>query len=61
MTYVFLIMVLFSNTSNMQIEPMESMEQCQAAITAVKVARDTKSWTDQLPRLNYAKCVEIKR
>lgn len=29
MSYVFLIMVLTSQSMNMQIEPMENMAQCQ--------------------------------
>lgn len=60
MSYVFLILVLYSNTSNLQIEPMDSMQQCRAAIKALDVARETKSWTDELPRVNYAKCIEVR-
>ncbi|WP_136088107.1 hypothetical protein, partial [Klebsiella quasivariicola] len=44
MPYFFLIFVISSNTSNMQVVPMQSMEQCKAAIKAMKVADDKRSW-----------------
>lgn len=61
MSYVFLIMVIYSNTSNMQIETMQSMEQCRAAIQAIKIARDKASWGESLPRTGFLDCVEVKR
>lgn len=32
MAYIFLIFVISSNTSNMQVVPMQSMEQCKAEV-----------------------------
>lgn len=43
MPYFFLIFVISSQTSNMQVVPMQSMEQCKAAIQAMKVADDKRS------------------
>ena len=40
MAYIFLIFVISSQSSNMQVVPMQSMEQCKAAIKAMKVADD---------------------
>lgn len=60
MSYVFLIMVITSNTSNMQVEPMHSMEQCQAAIKAISISDDQRSWRDTSPRINNIKCVEVR-
>lgn len=60
MSYVFLIMVITSNTSNMQVEPMQSMEQCHAAIKALSIADEQRSWSETSPRVNNIKCVEVK-
>ncbi|WP_270735189.1 hypothetical protein [Leclercia adecarboxylata] len=60
MSYVFLIMVITSNSSNMQIEPMESMEQCQAAIQAIGIANEQRTWRDVKPRVDNVKCIEVK-
>ena len=46
MPYFFLIFVISSQSSNMQVVPMQSMEQCKAAIKAMKVADDKRSWDD---------------
>lgn len=60
MSYFFLIMVISSQSMNMQVEPMESMEQCQAAIKAISLADDQRSWNETSPRINNIKCVEVK-
>lgn len=60
MTYVFLIMVLTSQSMNMQIEPMENMAQCQAAINALAIADRERSWNETSPRIDNIKCVEVK-
>lgn len=60
MSYVFLIMVVISNSSNMQVEPMESMEQCQAAIQAIGMANEQRTWRDANPRVDNVKCIEVK-
>ncbi|HHN6461358.1 TPA: hypothetical protein ACP681_002960 [Escherichia coli] len=60
MSYFFLIMVISSQSMNMQVEPMESMEQCQAAIKAISVADEQRSWNETSPRINNIKCVEVK-
>lgn len=60
MSYVFLIMVLTSQSMNMQIEPMENMAQCQAALKALAIAERERSWNETSPRINNIKCVEVK-
>ena len=60
MSYIFLIIVISSQSSNMQVTPMQSMEQCEAAITSIDILRDQGSWSDYVPRINQAKCVEVK-
>ena len=60
MPYFFLIFVISSNTSNMQVVPIQSMEQCKAAIKAMKVADDKRSWDDVSPSVDNIQCVEVK-
>ncbi|EFF9317885.1 hypothetical protein Q2Q18_003441 [Escherichia coli] len=60
MSYIFLIMVITSQSMNMQVEPMESMAQCQAAIKAIGLADEQRSWNETSPRINNIKCVEVK-
>jgi hypothetical protein len=60
MSYFFLIMVITSQSMNMQVEPMESMEQCQAAIKAISLADEQRSWNETSPSINNIKCVEVK-
>ncbi|HGY5136624.1 TPA: hypothetical protein ACNV5S_005057 [Citrobacter braakii] len=60
MSYIFLIMVITSQSMNMQVEPMESMEQCQSAIKAISFADEQRSWNETSPRINNIKCVEVK-
>lgn len=60
MSYVFLIMVIYSNTSNMQVEPMQSMEQCRAAIQAINIAKDSAGWGGSYPNTKSMKCVEVQ-
>ena len=60
MSYFFLVMVITSQSMNMQVEPMESMEQCQAAIKAISLADEQRSWNETSPRINNIKCVEVK-
>lgn len=60
MSYFFLIMVITSQSMNMQVEPMESMEHCQAAIKAISLADEQRSWNETSPRINNIKCVEVK-
>lgn len=60
MSYFFLIMVITSQSMNMQVEPMESMEQCLAAIKAISLADEQRSWNETSPRINNIKCVEVK-
>lgn len=59
MAYIFLIFVISSNTSNMQVVPMQSMEQCKAAIKAMKVADDRRAWNDISPHVDNIQCVEV--
>lgn len=62
MTYIFLIIVVSSQSMSMQVEPMQNMEQCRAALKAIDIARveTDKTWTETLPRINNARCVEVK-
>lgn len=39
---------------------MQSMEQCGAAITAMKIAEDKRTWRDASPNVNNLQCVEVK-
>lgn len=61
MIYVFLIMAINSNTSNMQVEPMEDLKQCRAAIDAIKIADGKSSWGNTLPRVGFIDCIEVTR
>lgn len=60
MTYVFLIMVISSQSMNMQVEPMQSMEQCQAAIKAIEMVDGQRSWYESSPRIDNVKCVQVR-
>lgn len=62
MAYIFLIVVVSSQSMNMQIEPMQDMAQCQAALKAIDIAQTetSKTWTETIPSINYARCVEVK-
>ena len=60
MTYIFLIMVIHSNASNLQLETMESMDQCRAAIKSISAAQDKASWSETLPRVGFIDCIEVK-
>ncbi|HBX8421394.1 hypothetical protein AD96_00311 [Klebsiella pneumoniae MGH 70] len=59
MPYFFLIFVISSQSSNMQVVPMQSMDQCKAAIKAMKVADDRRSWSDTSPNVDNIQCVEV--
>lgn len=59
MPYFFLIFVISSQSSNMQVVPMQSMEQCKAAIKAMKVADDRRAWSDISPHVDNIQCVEV--
>ncbi|WP_332102302.1 hypothetical protein [Klebsiella variicola] len=59
MPYFFLIFVISSQSSNMQVVPMQSMEQCKAAIKAMKVADDRREWNDISPHVDNIQCVEV--
>lgn len=60
MSYFFLIFVITSNTSNMQVVPMQSMEQCKAAVTEMKIAEEKRTWRDASPNVNNLQCIEVK-
>ncbi|CAI1103737.1 Uncharacterised protein [Serratia ficaria] len=60
MSYFFLIIVVSSQSMNMQVQPMQSMEQCQAAIKSIDIAREKSTWSENIPRVNNIKCVEVK-
>lgn len=38
---------------------MQSMEQCNAAIKAMKIAEDKRTWNDVSPDVDSAQCVEV--
>lgn len=39
---------------------MQSMEQCKAAVTAMKIAEEKRTWRDASPNVNNLQCVEVK-
>lgn len=59
MTYIFLIFVISSQSASMQVVPMDSMEQCKAAIKAMDIAKDKRSWNEVSPSINNVQCVEV--
>ncbi|HBM2960936.1 TPA: hypothetical protein LVK93_000852 [Klebsiella michiganensis] len=59
MPYFFLIFVISGQSSNMQVVPMQSMEQCNAAIKAMKIAEDKRTWHDVSPNVDSVQCVEV--
>ncbi|WBF44481.1 hypothetical protein [Serratia rubidaea] len=59
MAYIFLIIVVSSQSMNMQVQPMQSMEQCKAAIKSINIAREQSTWRENIPRINNIKCVEV--
>lgn len=59
MPYFFLIFVISSQSSNLQVVPMQSMEQCKAAIKAMKIAEDKRTWNDVSPDVDSLQCVEV--
>lgn len=59
MAYIFLIIVVTSQSMNMQVQPMQSMEQCKAAIKSINIAREQSTWRENIPRINNIKCVEV--
>lgn len=60
MSHFFLIFVISSQSSNMQVVPMQSIEQCKAVIRAMKVADDKRAWSDISPHVDNIQCVEVK-
>lgn len=58
MSYVFLIMVIYSS-KDMHVVPMESAQQCQAAVEAINIAEKERSWVDMSPVVDNVKCVEV--
>lgn len=60
MSYIFLILVINSSTSNMQVTPMTSMPQCVAAIQAIKKANGTRGFWDRKTTVEEVQCIEVK-
>ena len=60
MTYIFLIIVVSSQSMSMQVQPMQDMAQCKAAIKAIDIASEQSAWDEAIPRVNNIKCVEVK-
>lgn len=61
MTYIFLIIVVSSQSQSMQVQPMQSMKQCNAAIKAIDITSENSAWFENIPRINQIKCVEVKQ
>lgn len=59
MPYFFLIFVISSQSPDMHVVPMQSMEQCKAAIKAMKIAEDKRTWNDVSPYVDSVQCVEV--
>ncbi|TXE26197.1 hypothetical protein FOT62_23510 [Serratia marcescens] len=60
MTYIFLIIVVSSQSMSMQVQPMQDMAQCKAAIKAIDIASEKSTWSENIPQINNIKCVEVK-
>ncbi|MFN1146820.1 hypothetical protein [Serratia liquefaciens] len=60
MIHIFLIIVVSSQSMSMQVQPMQDMAQCKAAIKAIDIAREQSSWGEAIPSVNNIKCVEVK-
>lgn len=39
---------------------MQSMEQCRAAVTVMKIAEERRTWRDASPNVDNLQCVEVK-
>lgn len=39
---------------------MQSMEQCLASVTAMKIAEEKRTWHDVSPDVDSLQCVEVK-
>lgn len=39
---------------------MQSMEQCRAAIKAMQIADEKRTWHDVSPDIDSLQCVEVK-
>ena len=59
MPYFFLIFVISIQSPDMHVVPMQSMEQCKAAIKAMKIAEDKRAWSDVSPYVDSVQCVEV--
>lgn len=60
-TYVFLLIIMGSQSPIMQITPMEDMSQCHAAIKAMNKAEKDRSWIDTSARIHSVQCVEVSQ
>jgi hypothetical protein len=60
MTYIFLIIVVAGNSPSLQVESMQSLDQCYAAMKAIDIAKEQNTWSEFIPRINNMKCVEVK-
>ena len=62
MNFIFLIVVMSSNTANQQLIPMDTMQQCKAAIRAMELVKEKRTgWNDYSPRVDNAHCIEVPR
>ncbi|HGM5436066.1 hypothetical protein [Serratia marcescens] len=59
MTYIYLIIVVSSQSMSMQVQPMLDMAQCNAAIKAIDIVSENSAWFEDMPRINQIKCVEV--
>lgn len=39
---------------------MQSMEQCKAAIKAMQIAEEKRTWHDASPNVSNLQCVEVR-
>lgn len=60
MIHIFLIIVVSSQSMSMQVQPMQDMAQCKAAIKAIDIVSENSAWFENMPRINQIKCVEVK-
>ncbi len=61
MNYIFLIVVMVSGSSNQQIIPMDTIEQCNAALKAMEIVHEKRSGWRGDPKVDNANCIEVKK
>lgn len=62
MNFIFLIVVMSSNTAIQKLIPMKSMQQCKASFQAMELVKEKRTgWNEYSPRVDSAHCIEVPR